>query len=284
VAKLVPATCPKCGANVQIDPDREFVTCQFCGASSFIQTQKRPVTQQVHAQHMPVIHVTHPNKGCAPAAVVIAVLATVGLGIATSVAQCFLVGATEIMTRPTTDIAATPLAPLAAPPLPEGAPAPEVAQPSAPLVEEDYFSDATKLKARYEKTLGKPIMAKSLVIYQYYATLEAQNPKNPDHVDSYKLWANKVERPEPVRLGSDKKQLAQLLFSLDSVDFKLVSKLTKQALSELKIEEGKVTHVYLERDSFNAKRDPIFRVYVNGSRDSGFIEFSITGEKRRVAQ
>jgi hypothetical protein len=25
-------------------------------------------------------------------------------------------------------------------------------------------------------------------------------------------------------------------------------------------------------------------VYVNGSRDSGFMEFSVTGEKRRVAQ
>jgi hypothetical protein len=68
------------------------------------------------------------------------------------------------------------------------------------------------------------------------------------------------------------------------VDFKLVSKLTKQALADLKIEEGKITHVYLERDSFDAKRDPIWRVYVNGSRDSGFVEFSITGAKRRMAQ
>lgn len=283
MAKLVPATCPKCGANVQIDPDREVVTCQFCGASSFIQTQKRPVTQQVHAQHMPVIHVTHPQKGCAPAAVVIAVLATVGLGIATTVAQCFVVGATEMLARP--NDFQTPVSPSPSPtPTADPTTAVTEAQRSGPLVEEDYFADATKLKARYEKTLGKPIMAKSLVIYQYYATLEAQNPKNPDHVDSYKLWANKVERPEPVRLGSDKKQLVQLLFSLDGVDFKLVSKLTKQALSELKIEEGKITHVYLERDSFNAKRDPIWRVYVNGSRDSGFIEFSITGEKRRVAR
>ncbi|HKY39539.1 MAG TPA: hypothetical protein VJN18_26550 [Polyangiaceae bacterium] len=283
MAKLVPATCPKCGANVPIDPDREVVTCQFCGASSFIQTQKRPVTQQVHAQHMPVIHVTHPQKGCAPAAVVIAVLATVGLGIATTVAQCFVVGATEMLARP--NDFQTPVSPSPSPtPTADPTTAVTEAQPSGPLVEEDYFADATKLKARYEKTLGKPIMAKSLVIYQYYATLEAQNPKNPDHVDSYKLWANKVERPEPVRLGSDKKQLVQLLFSLDGVDFKLVSKLTKQALSELKIEEGKITHVYLERDSFNAKRDPIWRVYVNGSRDSGFIEFSITGEKRRVAR
>jgi hypothetical protein len=151
-------------------------------------------------------------------------------------------------------------------------------------LEEDYFADATKVKARYEKVLGKPIMAKSLLIYQYYATLEAQNPKKPDHVDSYKLWANKVERPEPVRLGSDKEQLAELLFSFESVDFTLVSKLVKRALAELKIEEGKVSHVSLERGSFNTKPEPIFRVHVNGSRDSGYIEFSVTGEKRRMVQ
>jgi hypothetical protein len=277
VAKLVPATCPKCGGSVQIDADKAFVTCQFCGASSFIQTQKRPVTQQVHAQHMPVIHVTHPQTGCSSAVVLLAILAGVGAAVAGIIASFVAAGAA---TAVTTAINLVPTPPAVA----AGGSAPATEAAPTGLVEEDYFADATKVKAHYEQVLGKPIMAKELVIYQYYATLEAQNPKNPDHVDSYKLWANKVERPEPVRLGSDKKQLGQLLISLDTVDFTLVSKLIKQALAELKIEEGKVTHVYLERDSFNAKRDPIWRVYVNGSRDSGFVEFSVTGEKRRVAQ
>ncbi len=31
--------------------------------------------------------------------------------------------------------------------------------------------------------------------------LDPADPKNRDHVDSYKLWAYKVERPQPVRLG-----------------------------------------------------------------------------------
>lgn len=279
MAKLVAATCPKCGANVQLDPDREFVTCQFCGASSFIQTQKRPVTQQVHAMHMPVIHVPRPNHGCASALVVLSILGGVGAAIAGVVVSLI---ASNAATAVATAVTFQP-APVAVP----GGGATSTStdtQPSGPLVEEDYFADATRVKARYEKVLGKPIMAKQLVVYQYYALLEAQNPKKPEHVDSYKLWANKVERPEAVRLGSDKKQLGQLLFSLDSVDFTLLPKLIKQALSELAIEEGKVTHVFLERDSFNAKRDPIWRVYVNGSRDSGFIEFSVTGEKRRTAK
>lgn len=277
MAKLVAATCPKCGAHVQLDPDREFVTCQMCGASSFVQTHRRPVTQQVHAQHMPVIHVPHVQRGCASALTLLAVLGGLGAAIAGVVAAFVASSATAIV------------APLVTPPASPTAAATDTAQqspvgPAAPRVEEDYFADATRVKARYQAVLGKPIMAKELVIYQYYATLEARSAKNPEHVDSYKLWASKVERPEPVRLGSDKKALALLLFSLDEVDFTILPKLIKSALTELAIEEGKVTHVFLERDSINGKRDPIWRVYVNGSRDGGFIEFSVSGEKRRIAK
>jgi hypothetical protein len=246
----------------------------MCGASSFIQTQRRPVTQQVHAQAMPVIHVPHVQRGCLPAITVLATLGGVGAAIAGVVVSLVASNAATSVVAPIITQTTTPATTETT----------KAATPSGPLVEEDYFSDASKVKARYEASLGKPIQAKQLVIYQYYASLEAQNPKKPDHVDSYKLRANKVERPEAVRLGSDKNALSQILFSLDSVDFKIVPRLIKQSLSELKIEEGKVTHVYLERDSINGKRDPIWRVYVNGSRDSGFIEFSVTGEKRRVAQ
>jgi hypothetical protein len=154
-------------------------------------------------------------------------------------------------------------------------------EPTGKLVEEDYFADATLALARYEKVLGKPIMARQLTLMQYYATLEAQDPKQRDHVDSYKLWANKVERPQPVRLGNDKAQLAQVLISLDSVDFKLVPKVIKTALAELKLEDGKVQLVMLDRDG---QGKAIWRVIVNGSRDSGVVEFAVTGEKLRVIQ
>jgi hypothetical protein len=261
---------------VQLDPDREFVTCQMCGASSFVQTHRRPVTQQVHAQHLPVIHVPHVQRGCISAITLLATLGGVGAAIAGVVASYVASNAATAVVAPLVTPPASPAA--------TDTTQVKATEPTGPRVEEDYFADATRVKARYQAVLGKPIMAKELVIYQYYATLEAQNPKNPEHVDSYKLWASKVERPEPVRLGGDKKALGQLLFSLDQVDFTILPKLTQRALAELKIEEGKVTHVFLERDSINAKRDPIWRVYVNGSRDGGFIEFSVSGEKRRVAQ
>jgi len=275
VAKLVPATCPKCGANVKLDPDREFVTCQFCGASSFVQTQKRPVTQYVHAQAMPVIHVPHPaqvQRGCAGAIAVVGGLLGVGGALAGVLAAYFSSAASSAVVP---GLQITPAATVTT----GGAVTAD--QPSGKLVEEDYFADAKLATARYAAVLGKPIMAKQLVLMQYYATLEAQDPKNHDHVDSYKLWANKVERPQPVRLGSDKQQLQQVLFSLESVDFALVPTLIKRALLELKLEESKVANVILERDGSSPQREPIWRVYVMGSRENGFVEFSVTGEKRR---
>jgi hypothetical protein len=274
VAKLVPATCPKCGANVQLDPDREFVTCQYCGTSSFVQTQKRPVTQYVHAHAMPVIHVPRVERGCAPALGLLAGLAGVGAAIAGVVVSYISTTGASLVATPTVEASPTAAATVdSAPAAPRGA-----------LVEEDYFADATKAKARYEAVLGKPVMARQLVLYQYYALLEAQNPKNRAHVDNYKLWANKVERPTPVRLGSDKGQLSQILFSLDAVDFGIVRGLLQRTLAELKIEEGKITHVFLERDGTSDKREPIWRVYVNGTRESGFVEFSLKGEQLRAVR
>ena len=277
MAKLVPATCPKCGGNVQLDPEREYVTCQFCGASSFVETRKRPVTQYVQAQAMPVIQLPHaPARPAIWLIGLVAGMLVLGVGI------------TAVVALVVTSAASSALAPsLNATPAATSLPALSNTasdEPTGPLVEEDYFADATRAKARYEKVLGKPIMAKQLTLMQYYATLEAQDPKNREHVDSYKLWANKVERPQPVRLGSDKSQISQIVFSLDSVDFKLVPQLIKRALAELKLEEGKVSNVSLERDTSSPGHEPIWRVYILGSRDNGFVEFSAAGEKRRAIQ
>ena len=223
---------------------------------------------------MPVIHlpdVARVQRGCAGA---VAIGGAV-LGIVGAVVAVVIVYATSAVTS----AVAPPTAPRAVPGVTGTLPVAD--EPSGPLVEEDYFANANLAKARYEKVLGRPIMAKGLTLMQYYATLEAQDPKHHDHVDSYKLWANKVERPQPVRLGSEKQQLSQILISLDTVDFRVVPQVIKQALSELKLEEGKVSMVMLDRDGQSPKREPIWRVVVNGSRENGVVEFSVSGEKLR---
>jgi hypothetical protein len=253
------------------------VTCQFCGASSFVQTQKRPVTQYVQAQAMPVINlqdVARVQKGCASAVAIGGAVLGIGGAIVAALVAYFTSQVTSAVTLPSPP-------PVLTPPAANAQQQQAADEPSGPLVEEDYFANANLAKARYEKVLGRPIMAKQLTLMQYYATLEAQDPKNREHVDSYKLWANKVERPQPVRLGSDKQQLAQILISLDGVDFKVVPRVIKVALADLKLEEGKVSVVTLDRDGQSPKHEPIWRVIVNGSRDNGVAEFSVTGEKVR---
>ena len=223
---------------------------------------------------MPVINLPDAatvQRGCAGAvAIGGAILGIIGAIVAVAISF-----ATSAVTS-----AVAPPPPALAAPVATGA-LPVADEPSGPLVEEDYFANANLAKARYEKVLGRPILAKQLTLMQYYATLEAQDPKNREHVDSYKLWANKVERPQPVRLGGDKAQLGQILISLDGVDFAVVPKVIKLALADLKLEESKVSVVMLDRDGQSPKHEPIWRVIVNGSRENGVVEFSVSGEKLR---
>ncbi len=39
---LVPATCPRCGAAIQLESAADWVTCQYCSSSSFIQKPTGP--------------------------------------------------------------------------------------------------------------------------------------------------------------------------------------------------------------------------------------------------
>lgn len=273
MARLVAATCPKCGAGVQIDPDKEWVTCGYCGVSSFIQTQRRRPTEEVVRMHQPVIHVQHKQSGCIPAVVALTILGGVGASLAGTFISLIpawsatksLQSIVETATQSTsTTRSQSPLSP----------------RPAAP--EEDLFNDSSKLRAKFEAALGGRVMLKELVLYDKYAIFSAQNPSKKEHVDRYTYREGEVGTPDPVSLGSDKKRLASILFPLDTIDFAIIPGLAERARAELKVEDGKVSHIYIEKGSFG-RGNPIIRVYVRGQRDSGFIEYSLKGEKKRVS-
>jgi hypothetical protein len=50
VARLVAVKCPNCGANLRVDPEWAFVTCDYCRASSFVQTKQRRVSDPTQQQ------------------------------------------------------------------------------------------------------------------------------------------------------------------------------------------------------------------------------------------
>jgi DNA-directed RNA polymerase subunit RPC12/RpoP len=276
VARLVAATCPKCGAGVRIDPDNEYVTCSYCGVSSFIQTRRRQPTEQVIRTHQPVIHLENTARrisGCVSALISVGVLGGIGIALATAfaanlpgLAQQFLGGD-----------AGSPI-PIQLPGLPSAF------TPPAPAPEENLFATPALVKTKLEERLGKPVMVKDLVLYPTYARAVAQDPKAKHHLDSYFYRYGNLQDPEPQRLvGSGKRNVDKLVFSLDEVDFTKIPQLLASASADLAIEQGAVTHVIIERGGFGTKA-PVVRVYVNGPRDGGYVEYDLRGRRTRVAK
>jgi hypothetical protein len=87
MAKLVPATCPNCGAGVDIERDAASVKCAFCGTSSFIQWagKSKPPPPSPNEPAMPVIDMPSQSAGAGAAALVLgaalAVIVAIGYGI-----------------------------------------------------------------------------------------------------------------------------------------------------------------------------------------------------------
>ena len=59
MAKIVPAICPTCGANLKLDPQVEGVTCSYCGTTSVVQRSKsaKAPPPQPGQYQQPVIYV-----------------------------------------------------------------------------------------------------------------------------------------------------------------------------------------------------------------------------------
>lgn len=275
VARLVAATCPKCGAGVRIDPDNEYVTCGYCGVSSFIQTKRRQPTEEAIRAHQPVIHLENTARrisGCVSALISVGVLGVFGVvlsGLFASnlprLAQHFLgidAGVTVPITVPGFPSAFTP--------------------PALP-VEENLFANPNLAKLKMEERLGKPVMAKRLVLYSAYANLTAQDPKQKNHLDTYFYRSGVLQEPQPERLSGRDKDVEKIVFSLDAIDFGRVPGLLASAATDLAIEQGAVSHVIIERGNFG-RTAPVVRVYVTGPRDSGYVEYDLNGRRTRVVK
>jgi len=87
----------------------------------------------------------------------------------------------------------------------------------------------------FKKKIGGPIKALSLEIETDSATLRAQDPKNPQHVDEYKYVKSLVLGPNPVQLNSMERNLDQTLFLLDDVNLAATPALANAAAERTKL-------------------------------------------------
>ena len=129
------------------------------------------------------------------------------------------------------------------------------------------------VEAFRKKLGGGPIKAVSLQIEPDSATLQAQDPKNPDHVDQYKYTRGIVVGPTPVQLDLLSNNLDKSVFNLDDVDVGATATLAKKVLDRAKIEGGKIRRITIERALSLAtdmtKSGPVsWHIEIEGSRES----------------
>jgi hypothetical protein len=257
---------------VQLDPLRELVTCNYCGTSSFVQTERRQPTQQLSHAY-PVIHVpaTPNHTRWIALAVVLAAGFTVALGVAFGVyaasnASRPSVSGASNASRPSAATGASPLG------TPFGLAAPN----------EEFFKDAMSIPKALSAAIGTPLKGVEMEIYPDQVKLKAQDPKNPTHMDEYVYRAGAVSAPTPIPMStSELRQLDTQLFDVNAIDYSKLPFMVQDTLNAVAVEDGKVIYLFIEMMG----REPKIRVYVTGPRVSAaYVEYSFKGERRSVVK
>ncbi|MEJ7733970.1 MAG: hypothetical protein WKG00_32840 [Polyangiaceae bacterium] len=270
MARLVGAKCPNCGAAVRVDPNLEWVTCDYCRTSSYVETPARKQAANHPPAHIPVIRVQAAARATL-VIVLVAVLAPVILG--------GLISSMVFWRARTTIESVTP--PGAGKPPRPGIPSPPVAPP-APKV--SYFANATSVPGAFQASIGSPLKVKEVVVYDQYVIIEAQDPQKPQNVDRYTLRDGRVSDKDAVRLvGDEKGNLDKFLFDIGSINYALIPTLITDAKARLAIADAKASHVMVDR-RFSASKQPGWRVYIGSDRESGYVAYDLSGKMVRVSK
>lgn len=141
--------------------------------------------------------------------------------------------------------------------------------------------------AELKKKLDGPIKALSLEIRTEEMTLEAQDPKNLEHVDAYKYSNGSVTGPTPVNLAKlIVKPLESNLFKLDDVDLNAIPSLLKAAVEKAGVEDGKVRQMNLSRGLILnpplSMGPPQWNILVEGPRGNASVYANAKGEILKV--
>lgn len=141
--------------------------------------------------------------------------------------------------------------------------------------------------AEFKTKLDGPIKALSLNIRAEEMTLEAQDPKNTQHIDEYKYSKGSVSGPTPVNLTKlIVKNLDDNLFKLDDINLDAIPALMKASVERAGVEEGKVSQMYLSRGLILnpplSMGPPQWNILVEGPRGNASIYANAKGEIVKV--
>ncbi len=130
---------------------------------------------------------------------------------------------------------------------------------------------------------GEPSRFLTIAIYPTYGFAQAQDANNLAHVDEYPVQGGVVGPSSPVNLVGGG-ELEPSLFSLADVDWAVVSASIAAAPGQTTIEEPAADYVLIERSSFIEGNPVTVKVYVNGPRGGGFVEYDGAGTLIKVVQ
>lgn len=130
---------------------------------------------------------------------------------------------------------------------------------------------------------GDPSRFLTINIYDTYAVADAQDANAADHVDEYPFRDGVVGESSPVQLVGDG-DLEASLFSISDLDMSQIPRLVTEAPGLTKVEEPVVVYVRIERSSFIEGFPVTFKIYVNGPRSSGYVEYDAAGTLIKVVE
>ncbi len=126
---------------------------------------------------------------------------------------------------------------------------------------------------------GDPTNFTEIILYPGYAFGTAQDPVQPDHLDTYMLQNGILGAPAP---QPNDPEAVNNVFTIDAVQWDAIAALAADAPRQAAVEEGAVTHIYITRDVFTDVHDVVVRIYVSGPRGSAFIEATPDGTVLRI--
>jgi hypothetical protein len=143
----------------------------------------------------------------------------------------------------------------------------------------------TAIDAITEAVGADPARVGEVDIYGEYMIVEAQDPANAEHIDSYTWRDDNVDAPTPVMLSGPQEEVEAALFSTTAVrwqdipEFVRAAEHASETATPIRIEEARASYLYVERStSSDLDGRVVIRISISGPRRSGSVEMTASGD------
>jgi hypothetical protein len=128
-----------------------------------------------------------------------------------------------------------------------------------------------------------PAQVTLVYLYDEYANMDAQDPKIPDHINSFNWRDDTVDPASPVHLSGPIEDTYADLFPTSAVPWRDIPSLARRAEQRLahaeptRVEEPHANNVYVQRSS-SLDGSVVLRFTIEGPRRSGSVEMTASGK------